>query len=110
MVLTGTYNAWTQVGSLGALVSTPYGRLLSVKLILFIILTLRYIAPPQHGQDESAFADKFLRRSRVDAGIMLVIILCAAMLTHGVPAKHFEHVISHQTGSMDSGHDMEHAE
>jgi hypothetical protein len=32
------------------------------------------------------------------------------MLTHSVPAKHFEHLISHQTGSMESGHGMEPAE
>ncbi len=110
LVLTGAYNAWVEVGSFHALVSSPYGRLLSVKLILFILLTLRYIAPPQHGQDDSAFAAKFLRRVRVETGMVLGIILCVAMLTHEVPAKHFEHMISHQQGSMESGRTVERAD
>jgi copper transport protein len=38
VVLSGTYLAWRQVGSLAALRSTEYGRLLSVKLIAVVAL------------------------------------------------------------------------
>ena len=35
IVATGTFQAWRQVGTLGTLRSTDYGRLLIVKVILF---------------------------------------------------------------------------
>jgi putative copper resistance protein D len=92
VVLTGLYNAWIEAGSLGVLVTTPYGRVLSAKIVLLLLLTVRYIAPPQHGQDESAFAMKFLRRTRVEAIMISGVLLCAAMLTHNVPARHFMHL------------------
>jgi len=92
LVLTGLYNAWVEVGSFGVLVTTPYGRVLSAKIALFLLLTFRYIAPPQHGQDDSAFAMRFLRRTRVDAIIAMGVLLFAAMLTHSIPARHFSHL------------------
>ena len=60
LVLTGLYNAWVEVGSFGLLITTPYGRALSVKIVLLLLLVLRYIAPPPHGPDESVFVMKFL--------------------------------------------------
>ena len=92
LVLTGLYNAWVEVGSFGVLITTPYGRVLSAKIALLLLLTFRYIAPPQHGQDESVFAMKFLRRTRVEAIMVLGVLLCAAMLTHNIPARHFSHL------------------
>lgn len=38
LVVTGSFQAWRQVGSLEALRSTTYGRLLSVKLALFAVM------------------------------------------------------------------------
>jgi putative copper resistance protein D len=89
LVLTGVYNAWIEVRSFGLLLTTPYGRVLSVKIALLIILVFRYIAPPEHGQDDSAFAIKFARRTRVDAIMISGVLLCAAILTHNIPAHHF---------------------
>ena len=60
LVFTGLYNAWVEVGSFGALLTNTYGRFLSVKLLIFAYLTSRYIAPPQKGKDEAAYATKFL--------------------------------------------------
>jgi copper resistance protein D len=105
LVLTGLYNAWVEVGSFGVLITTPYGRVLSAKIVLLLLLTIRYIAPPQHGQDDSAFAMQFLRRTRVEAIIILGILLCAATLTHNVPARHFSHLEHVGTNGNHAGHE-----
>ena len=41
LVITGLYNAWVEVRSVGALLTTPYGWFLSVKLLVFAYLTSR---------------------------------------------------------------------
>lgn len=105
LVLTGLYNAWTEVGSFGLLLTTLYGRALSAKIMLLLLLTFRYIAPPQHGQDESAFAMKFLRRTRVEAIIISGVLLCAAVLTHNIPARHFMHLEHAQATGNHAGHE-----
>jgi putative copper resistance protein D len=109
LVLTGLYSAWFEIGSFQALVSTPYGGLFSAKLVLFLFLTLRYIAPPEHGKDIAAFVTKFYRRTRVEAVMVLWVLLSVSLLTHGVPARHSHHVTSNQGHSMDHGHSMEKA-
>ncbi|MEU1600874.1 copper resistance protein CopC [Streptomyces sp. NPDC005708] len=38
LVVTGAYQSWRGLGSLGALTSTPYGRLLTVKLVAVVLL------------------------------------------------------------------------
>jgi len=105
LVITGLYNAWVEVGSFGLLVMTPYGRVLLVKIVLLLFLTFRYIAPPQQGQDESTVIANFLRRTRVEAIIILVVLLCAAMLTHNVPARHFMHFDHAMPTGDHAGHD-----
>jgi uncharacterized membrane protein len=107
LVFSGLYNAWTEVGSFGLLVTTPYGRALSAKIVLLLLLAFRYIAPPQHGQDESAFAIKFLHRTRLEAIMISTVLLCAAVLTHNIPARHFMHLEHAMTMTMGShmGHE-----
>ena len=92
IVFTGLYNVWFQVGSFQALTTTPYGGLLSAKLLLLIFLAFRYIAPPEHGRDEDLFVTKFLNRTRLEAVIILVLLLCVALLVHQIPARHFLHL------------------
>jgi putative copper resistance protein D len=106
LVITGLYNAWVEVGSFGVLLTTPYGRVLSAKIMLLIFLAFRYVAPPQHGQDESVFAVKFLRRTRVEAIVISAALLCAAMLTHDIPARHFMHLEHAMTAGDHSGHEQ----
>jgi len=105
LVATGLYNAWVEVGSFGLLVKTPYGRILSAKILLLLFLMVRYIAPPQHGTDESVYAMKFLRRIRIEAFVMLGALLCAAMLTHNIPARHFMHLEHAMTIGSHMGHE-----
>ena len=92
IVFTGLYNAWFQVGSFQALTTTPYGGLLSAKLLLLLFLAFRYIAPPEHGRDEALFVTKFLHRTRLEAVIILALLLCVALLVHQIPARHFLHL------------------
>jgi putative copper export protein len=103
-VFAGVYNAWVEVGSFQALVATPYGRLLSAKLVLFLILALRYLAPPAHGQDEAGFAMKFLRRTRVEAIIVVGILFCVSWIVQEVPSRHSLH-LAHAQGGGHAGHD-----
>jgi hypothetical protein len=93
LVFTGLYNAWVDVGSFGALLTNTYGRLLSVKLLIFAYLTSRYIAPPQKGKDEAAYVTKFLKRSRVEAFLILAILLFVSLFTQEVPARHAVHML-----------------
>ena len=106
IVFTGLYNAWFQVGSFHALATTPYGGLFSAKLLLFLFLSFRYIAPPEHGRDEALFATKFLHRTRLEAFIILTLLLCVALLVHQIPARHFLHLRHMQGGGGHAGHDM----
>ncbi len=99
LVLTGWYNSWLLVRNYPALMSTPYGWILSVKLLLFFVLVSRYLAPPGHGLDRSLYVMKFLRRIRLEVFLILGIILCVAFLIHRVPARHQLHLAT--LGSAD---------
>ena len=92
IVCTGLYNAWFQVGSFQALTTTPYGYLLSVKLLLLLFLAFRYISLPERNRDEALFVTKFLYRTRLEAFIILSLLLCVALLVHQIPARHFLHL------------------
>jgi putative copper resistance protein D len=93
LVFTGLYNAWIEVGSFGALLTNTYGRLLLVKLLIIAYLTSRYIAPPQKGKDEAAYATKFLKRIKAEAFLILAILFCVALFTQEVPARHAVHLM-----------------
>ncbi len=92
LVLTGLYNAWFEVGSFMALATTPYGKLLSAKLLLFLFLVFRNIVPPDHNRDEGRFAIKFLHRTRFEAIVIVVVLLFISMVIHKIPAKHQLHL------------------
>ncbi|HMK60854.1 MAG TPA: CopD family protein [Dissulfurispiraceae bacterium] len=92
IVASGLYNSWVEVNSFEALATTAYGWLLSVKLLVFAYLSWRYVAPPQRGKDESAYAISFINRARLDAYLILAIMLLVALLSHGIPARHAGHI------------------
>jgi putative copper export protein len=107
LVLSGLYNTWVEVRSFGALLTSPYGWFLSAKLLIFAYLTYRYIAPPQRGKDEAAYAIKFLNRTRVEAFLILAILLCVSLFTHEIPARHAAHIMMDHEQKMDSNHGMD---
>jgi putative copper export protein len=92
LVMTGLYNAWFAAGSLSVLVTTPYGRMLSAKLALFVVLMLRFATPPLRKKDEAGFAMRFQHRTRFDAGIALGLLLSISVIIHMIPAKHQAHL------------------
>jgi len=105
LIATGLYSAWVEVRSWEALFSTVYGRLLAVKLLILAGLTFRYIAPPRKGKDEAAYAVGFIRRTRIEAFLILSILLCVALFTHEIPARHAMHLMPGPEHKMDQGHD-----
>ena len=114
LMATGLYNAWVEVGDLTPLWTTSYGKILSIKLVLVAVLTMRYITPPQHGKDDAGFAMKFLSRTRVEALVVLGILLCVALFSHEIPGRHASHAM-HNTGQTaepdhDMGHQMHHGQ
>jgi putative copper export protein len=108
LMATGLYNAWVEVGDFGPLWTTSYGRILSIKLVLVAMLTARYLTPPQHGKDEAGFAIKFLRRTRIEALIILVILVCVALFSHEIPGRHAAHAMHNHGQTTETGHDMSH--
>ncbi len=61
IAVTGTINSWILVGSVGALFGTPYGRLLSVKIALYLVMVglalgNRLLLAPRIGRDAAATA------------------------------------------------------
>ncbi len=92
LVVTGIYNAKSTVGSFSVLVTTTYGRLLLAKLALIALLALRSIAPPSHSHDDAGYAMKFLKRSRIDALLVIWVLLIVSQIVHTIPALHQAHL------------------
>jgi putative copper export protein len=91
LVFSGWQNSWLLVRSFQALVNSPYGWILSVKLLLFFVLVSRFIAPPAHDRDDHLYVMNFLTRTRLEACLAVGILLCVAFLIHRVPARHQVH-------------------
>ena len=103
--VTGTINGWFLVGDVPALIGTPYGHLLLVKLTLFgIMLALAmanrwYLAPRLTKGD--AGAPHLLRRNAIAeivAGLAILAIVGALGVTppaiHATPEWPFAHTLS----------------
>ena len=98
LLLTGIVNTWTLVGSINALISTEYGRLLMIKIMLFVIMIgfaivnrLRLtpqLAVPQ-GREQHLFAKHQLtRNSMIEIGLGLTIFAIVGALGTLHPAIH----------------------
>jgi putative copper export protein len=136
IVLTALYNEWVYVGSFEALLKTPYGRTVIVKIFLFFLLLNlggfnRYISvpllqewagisPDNRGiihriaaQFRTRFlgspkgdriALRFMHSVRVEAFLMIAVMLCAASLRHEIPARHLSHMEHHGEKMHSMGH------
>lgn len=100
LLVTGIVNSWYLVGSKSALIGTPYGRLLLIKLALFagmvaIAAVNRWSCTPR--LMEAQTAAPALRRLRRNAavetlfGVLIVIIV--AVLGTEPPASHAHHPV-----------------
>ena len=103
LVVTGSFQAWRQVGSLDALTETTYGRLLMVKVAFFVVMVgfgylgRRWVQRGYRASDgdgsevEALEADTVIagyRRSiRVETVIGVVILAVTALLVNAQPAR-----------------------
>jgi copper resistance protein D len=134
VLVTGIYNAWLQMGSIGALWETPYGRTLLVKLLfvclllalgasnryisvpllqrraglpitkrrlLHTLLVIRYLVTGRRKPQETRLVRQFTWKVRIEAICMIGVLVCTAILLHGVPARHAMHTghMSTDTGA-----------
>jgi len=97
ITITGLWNAWGEVGGVPALVGTPYGRLLLVKIALlcgvlgFAAVNRRRLLPALSGDGATVGRPAMARLSRfvvweLALGLLMVAIATALSLT--VPAIH----------------------
>src|SRR4051812_2893775 len=93
LAATGTWNALSHVGSIPALVGTPYGRMLLLKLaLLAVVLTLaararRHLLPALLRGADAALGG--LRRiALAETGLAAGILLIVAVMSLTKPARH----------------------
>lgn len=107
LIVTGSFQTWRQVGSLDQLRSTDYGRILIVKLLLFVVMLvlaafaretvfrLTWREPDEPDADEpdpieidSAKEVIGLRRAlAVEIIFALMVLVTTAVLVNAVPAR-----------------------
>jgi copper resistance protein D len=97
LVITGIVNSWILVGSVDALVATGYGRLLSLKLLLFLVMLSiaainRLLLTPaliEEGGESGNAALRNLRNNSVtEATLGLIILYLVGILGTLPPALH----------------------
>ena len=114
LIVTGAFQTWRQVGSLDQLRSTDYGRILIVKLLLFVVMLviaafaretvfrLTWREPDEPDADEPNAAEpepdpieidsaKEVRNLRRSVGVeiifALMVLVTTAVLVNAVPAR-----------------------
>ena len=70
-------------------------------------LVVKLLARFQSKQDERLIASRFVQRVRIEAVLMAGVLLCAALLRHEVPARHFSHLGHAQTAGNHADHEYE---
>jgi putative copper export protein len=103
VVASGGYNTWMQVVHASALWTTPYGRVLSVKLLLVLILAgwgavnrfavvpALTATPRRPGSDATARA-RLRAYVCCEAVLAIVVFACTTLLVELPPARHMRHM------------------
>jgi putative copper export protein len=100
--ITGVYQSWIQVGSLKILFATDYGRVLVVKLVIFLgmvglgALNLlstkpRLLRATREDQEETSVAKKTLARIGAESSLALLVFFVTGLLTVLPPGIHAVH-------------------
>ena len=91
IVVSGTVQGWRQVGTFGALTGTTYGRLLIVKVVLFVLIMVGAYVSRSVVHRRTAAAGpsvSVLRRSvGAEVAIAVVVLGITALLVNTVPAE-----------------------
>lgn len=116
ILATGSYQIWHRVGSFEALLQTPYGQLLLVKLVIVLILLglgainryhiLPKLSPHIAARSAALAGDplrKLLNTVTLEIGLGLAILACVALLMQLPPARG-----QLATAFQVSGHSMSH--
>jgi putative copper resistance protein D len=90
IALSGAINSLLLVGSLGAMLGTPYGRLLALKILLFLVLVMvalfnRFRLVPRISRDAMAL-NALCRTVGVEQGLGLCILAVVSVLGTWPPA------------------------
>jgi len=96
LLVTGIVSAWTLVGTIPGLIGTPYGRLLTVKILLFLSMVAiaavnrQVLTPALAGAEAMArgAAHRLARNAFVEVALGLLILLDVGALGISVPAAH----------------------
>jgi putative copper resistance protein D len=96
LVASGIWSAWLQVGSVAGLIGTRHGRLLCVKLVVFVAMLglaffNRRLLPALSGEAVGVGRPAMRRLSRLvawEAGLGLVALAVVAVMTVTPPARH----------------------
>jgi copper resistance protein D len=85
IVATGAINAWFLVGNASALIGTPYGRLLLVKIVLFCLMVAvaavnRFVLTPR--RDVATLH----RNAKIETALGIAIVMIVAVLGSMPPA------------------------
>jgi len=101
LIVTGVYNTWTLVGSIPALLGTPYGQLLLVKLSLLLpllglaMVNLWYFKPhlarvvaAQQRRQTREILRRLQRRLLCEAALGVAILIIVGSLGVTPPANH----------------------
>jgi putative copper resistance protein D len=101
LLVTGSINSWYLVGSVAALTGTYYGRLLLVKIVLFVVMVaiagfnLLRLTPRVARRDNLDTARRALRQlsqnAAIEAAAGAVIVAIVAVLGTLPPASHAGH-------------------
>ena len=116
VLIPGLYNAWLQIDSWHGLWSTVYGQVLMAKVALvmgmivlgalnrylYIPAIQRHVGRPEPRmlftpprflriRDETTSVPHFFRSLRVEAALLLGVLILAAVLSQQTPAVHVEH-------------------
>jgi len=103
LVVTGSINTWYLVGSVPALVGTPYGRVLLIKLALFagmlalaavnrLKLAPLLLALPAEPMGLRDPVRLLYRSAMVETGLATLLLLAVGSLVHLIPGAHSEAV------------------
>jgi putative copper export protein len=114
LLLSGLYQSWIQVGNFTILFATDYGRVLLIKVVLFVgmlglgalnLLSTRptFIRATQRSQDELPAAKKALRRIGAESFLALLVFSLTGLLTTLPPGVHAAHQAALAKGPLRPG-------
>jgi putative copper export protein len=104
VVASGIYNSWTEISSLGALWTTPYGEILGAKIALVLAVAAlgsanRSAVVPRLAADTSAATARLSVYVAWEAALGLLVLACTALLTQASPPRHPVAVTAIESGT-----------